>query len=113
MAVERAPPDVAVQEDDMTTLSEAPISWIAAGLLSLGGGGAAFVGVRLMASGLRGARALDVVRGIRVLIIGFVAGVCALGIFTAESGFVVLAAIILAEELYETATLAAIIRLGG
>jgi hypothetical protein len=96
----------------MTGLYEAPTSWIAAGGLLLIGLGAAVRGVRLMGRGLRLARGLDLVRGIRVVIVAFVSGVSALGILAAEPGFIVLGALILAEELYETATLAAILRSG-
>src|SRR5262245_11476068 len=91
-------------------LYEPPTSWVVAGLLVLIGTYAAVRGAGLMVRALRGGRALDLVRGIRVVIIAFVSGVFALGVLAAESGFVVLGAIVLAEELYETATLATLLR---
>jgi hypothetical protein len=96
----------------MTKLCESPTREIAAALLLAVGACACAHSARLVARGLRDAGALDLIRGIRVGIIAFVAAVCALGVLSARTGFVTLALIILAEELYETGVLAAIIRLG-
>ena len=69
-------------------------------------------GAHMVAGALRHARALEIVRGIRLGILGFVAGCLALGVHSGRSGFGVLGALVLAEELYETGVLALIIRRG-
>jgi hypothetical protein len=66
----------------------------------------------MMQSALGRSDALHLIRGIRVLIIGLVAALSALSIASANSGFLIVGLLILAEEIYETGTLAAIIRLG-
>ena len=96
----------------MTGFYESPISEIVAALLLLVGASAVGRGVRLVARALRDAGALDLIRGIRIGIVGVVAGVSALGVLSGRMGFVTMALIILGEELYETGVLAAIIRLG-
>jgi predicted anti-sigma-YlaC factor YlaD len=96
----------------MTRLFESPTSEIVAVLLLIAAAYAITHGVRLVARALRDARALDLIRGIRVGIVGFVAGVSAVGVLSSRTGFVTMALIILGEELYETGVLAAIIRLG-
>jgi hypothetical protein len=96
----------------MATLYEPPINQIIAGVLALLGTYLAARSARLIVRGLRDARPLDIVRGIRVCVLALVAIVCAVGFLSAQTGFVILAAIILGEELYETGILAAIIRLG-
>jgi hypothetical protein len=67
---------------------------------------------RMIAGALRHARALDLIRGIRVGILAFVAGCFGLGVHSGRSGFIVLGALVLGEELYETGVLALIIRRG-
>ncbi len=95
------------------SLYEPPTNQIIAGFLVLAGMWAAARSTRLVARGLRQARSLDVVRGIRVCILALVAGILAVGLLSAQTGFVIiLGAIILGEELYETGILAVIIRLG-
>ena len=94
------------------TLYEPPVSHILMTLLVLAGGYAAVAGVRMMRTALRRGDALRLIRGIRVLILGLVAGLAALTFAIGNTGFLVIGLLILAEELYETATLAAIIRLG-
>ena len=94
------------------TLPEPPVSHVLTALLVLGGACAAVVGVRMMSSALRRGDALDLIRGIRVLILGFIADLAALTFATGNTGFLVIGLLILAEEIYETGTLAAIIRLG-
>jgi len=91
---------------------EPPISRIVVGALLLVGTYAAAHSARLVATGLRHAAALDLIRGIRVGIVAFVSGVIAVGVLSAETGYVILGALILGEELYETGILAVIIRLG-
>jgi hypothetical protein len=93
-------------------LYEPPTSQIVAGVLVLLGTYAAGRSVRLVTRGLRRATPLDLIRGIRVLVLALVAGLAALGVLSGRSGFVVLGALILAEELYETGVLALIIRHG-
>ena len=94
------------------TLFEPPVSHILAALLVLAAAYAAVAGIRVMSTALRRGDALRLIRGIRVLILGLVAGLAALSFAIGNTGFLVIGLLILAEELYETATLAAIIRLG-
>jgi hypothetical protein len=94
------------------TLFEPPVSHIVTALLVLTGAGAAVASIRMMSTALRRGDALRLIRGIRVLILGLVAGLAALAFATGNTGFLVIGLVILAEELYETGTLAAIIRLG-
>ena len=96
----------------MPSLYEPPVSEIIAGLLALVGFYSGARGGLRLARGLRQATASELVRGIRGCIIAVVAGIFALGVLSAETGFLILGAIILVEELYETGILAALIRLG-
>ena len=96
----------------MTSLYASPLSEIVAGLLLLIGAVSASRGARRLVSGLRHARPLDVVRGIRSSVIALSAIVFAGGVLLAQTGLLVLGAVFLGEELYETALLAAIIRFG-
>jgi uncharacterized membrane protein YgdD (TMEM256/DUF423 family) len=95
------------------TLYEPPVSHILTVLLVLAGAYAAVAGARMMSKALRRGDALRLIRAIRVLILGLVAGLAALTFAIGNTGFLVMGLLILAEELYETATLAAIIRLGN
>jgi hypothetical protein len=74
--------------------------------------GFALGSVRLVARGIRLARPLDIIRGIRLLVLALAASFAAVGVASGTMGFVVVGAIILAEELYETGLVAAIIRFG-
>ena len=94
------------------TFFEPPVSHILTVLLVLAGAYAAVAGVRMMIAALARGDALRLIWGIRVLIIGLVADLAALTFATGNTGFLVIGLLILAEELYETGTLAAIIRLG-
>ena len=94
------------------TLFDPPVSHILTVLLVLAGAHAAVAGVRMMIAALGRGDALRLIRGIRVLILGLVAGLAALTFATGNTGFLVIGLLILAEEIYETGTLAAIIRLG-
>jgi len=96
----------------MSSLFAPPINHIAVAALLLVAAAAAVHGARLIARGLVHARALDLIRGIRLAVITLVASFAALGVSASESGWVVLGALILGEELYETGVLALIIRLG-
>jgi hypothetical protein len=66
----------------------------------------------MMIAALGRGDALRLIRGIRVLIMGLVADLAALTFATGNTGFLVIGLLILAEEVYETGALAAIIRLG-
>jgi hypothetical protein len=94
------------------TFFEPPVSHTLAALLVLAGAYAAVAGVRMMSAALGRGDALHLIRGIRVLILGLVAGLAALTFATGNTGFLVIGLLILAEEIYEIGTLAAIIRLG-
>jgi hypothetical protein len=89
-----------------------PIRESLAALLLLGGGLAAVRGTRRLLRGLGQAVSLDVVLGLRGWAIALAAEACAIGLLSAESGFLVLGGIVLAEELYETGLVALVIRAG-
>jgi hypothetical protein len=69
-------------------------------------------GARALARGLREARSLDVVCGIRGVVVAFAATTCAAGVILVTPGLIVLGLVFLGEELYETGLLALIIRSG-
>jgi hypothetical protein len=94
------------------TLYGPPVSHILTALLVLAGAYATVAGVGMMRVALRRGDALHLIRGIRVLILGVVAGLAALTFAIGNTGYLVIGLLILAEEIYETGTLAAIIRLG-
>jgi len=83
-----------------------------AALLILGAAIAGGRGARALARGLREARPLDVVRGIRGVVVGLAAVTCAAGLVLATPGLIILGLVFLGEELYETGVLALIIRSG-
>lgn len=91
---------------------ETPLNEILVTLLVLGGAYAIVSGPRRVSHGLVDGAALEVIRGIRVCIYALVAGLFAIGLAFARTGFLVFGAIILAEELYETGALALILRYG-
>ena len=74
--------------------------------------GVSVAGARQVGRALRRANALALIYGIRTVILGAVAMLCAAGVAFGQTGLFVLAAVFLAEELYETALVAAIIRSG-
>jgi hypothetical protein len=96
----------------MTYLYEGPVSHVLVACLLLLSTVLAIWSARVIQAALRHARPLDLIRGIRVGILAFVAAVAAVGVLSAQTGFVVLGALVLAEELYETGILALIIRRG-
>jgi hypothetical protein len=96
----------------MESFYTAPLNEISATLLALGGALSAVRGARAVARGLREARSLDLVRGIRACVVAIAAAAFAAGALLAQGGLVVLGLVFLAEELYETAVLALIIRSG-
>src|SRR5262245_61561198 len=96
----------------MVDLYDWPVNAIVAGILVLLGVGSAERGISRLVRGVRQARSLEVVRGIRGCVVAAALAVSALGLLTAQTGFLVLGAVFLSEELYETGVLAAIIRVG-
>src|SRR5262245_50893816 len=92
-------------------LPDSLLGYILAVLVATAAGCAAG-SARLVARGVRLARPLDIIRGIRLLVLALVTSFAAVGVGAGKLGFVVVGAIILAEELYETGLVAAIIRLG-
>jgi hypothetical protein len=96
----------------MTSLDCSPLNAIVAGLLLLISAISAAHGTRRLMRGLRHARPVDVVHGIRGSVIALAAVAFAGGVLLAQTGLIVLGAVFLGEELYETGLLAAIIRAG-
>ncbi len=96
----------------MVSLYAPPLNQLAAGLLVLIGLGSAWWGARRLARGLRDARSLEVVQGLRGLVIAVAAVAVAVGLLSGRKGFVVFGAVFLGEELYETGVLSAIIAWG-
>jgi len=88
------------------------LTHVVAGLLMLVSALAAARGMRALRRGLREASALEVVRGIRGCVIALVAAAYAAGVLLASTGLIVLGAVFLGEELYETGVLTLIIRAG-
>jgi hypothetical protein len=87
-----------------------PISYVLGAALVSGAAWASLRSARLIADGLRRARPLAVVLGIRAAVLSLVATLFAVAVLSAEPGFIVLGALVLGEELYETGLLALIIR---
>jgi hypothetical protein len=96
----------------MATLFEPPTREIIALFFALLAVGATARGVRLLTRGVVRAVPIDLIRGIRACVVAFASVACALGILRAETGFLVLGALVLGEELYETGLVCLIIRLG-
>ena len=88
------------------------MSDLIAALLSLAAVVAGARGARVLARGLREVRPLDVVRGLRGVVVALAAATFAAGTLLATPGLIVLGAVFLGEELYETGVLALIIRSG-
>jgi hypothetical protein len=85
---------------------------ILTGLLTLVAVACAVRGTRHVLRGLRDGASLELARGLRGCVIALALGAFAAGILARENGILVLAAVFLAEELYETGLLIAIVR-GG
>jgi hypothetical protein len=96
----------------MPAIYEPPINAVIAILFALLAAGATARGVRLLARGVVRAMPLDLIRGIRACVVSFASVACAVGFLQAETGFLVLGALVLAEELYETGLVCLVIRLG-
>jgi hypothetical protein len=86
---------------------------VIAALVLLVGSYAAVGGTRRLVRGLRAADSLDVVRGLRGLVVALTALAAVIGVLVGERGFLILGAVFLGEELYETGVLALIIRSGS
>ncbi len=84
--------------------------YVIAALVLLVGSYAAVRGAGRLARGLRAADSLEVVRGLRGLAVALTAVAAVIGVLVGEMGFLVLGAVFLGEELYETGILALIIR---
>jgi hypothetical protein len=86
-------------------------------ILILGGAGAAVHGARRFARGYRGAddpaSSLQVVRGIRGLVVAVGAWALAGGLLLEQTWLLVFGAVFLAEELYETGVVALVLRAGA
>ena len=82
------------------TLFEPPVSHVLTALLVLAGACAAVAGVRMMIAALGRGDALRLIRGIRVLILGLVAGLAALTFATGNRGFLVIGLLIRTEEIF-------------
>jgi hypothetical protein len=81
----------------MVNLYEWPTNAIVASVLVLLGVGCAERGTSHLLEGLRQARSLEVVRGIRGCVLAAALAVCVLGVLTAHTGFLVLGAVFLSE----------------
>ena len=88
--------------------------YVVAGLAALAAAWAGARGVRLLAHALRDAddpRApLELIRGIRGIVVAVAVDALAAGVLFGQTGLLVFGAIFLAEELYETAVVALVLR---
>jgi hypothetical protein len=89
-----------------------PLNYIIAGLLVGLAVSSGARGVRRLRRSLREALPIEVVRGIRGCVVAVAAAAVAFGVLSAQTGFVVFGMVFVAEELYETAVLAGIIKWG-
>ena len=86
--------------------------YVVAALALFVGSYAALRGGRRLVRGLRAADSLELVRGLRGLVVAIAALAVTIGVLSGETGFVVFGGVFLGEELYETGVLALIIRCG-
>jgi hypothetical protein len=85
---------------------------IVTALVALIGVGLGVAGARRVGRALHRAQAHELIYGIRAVIVGIVTMIGAASLASGQNGLLVLAAVLLGEELYETALVAAIIRSG-
>ena len=89
-------------------------TWLVAGMLALGGVAAALHGARLATRAVResddAASSLWLIRGIRGLVVAIAAWALAAGLLFAQTWLLVFGAVFLAEELYETGVVIAVLR---
>ena len=95
------------------TFPSSPVREMLAALLLLAGTFFAVRGTRVLAAGLAHAGSLDVIRGLRAWTIALSMMAFAVGVLSAQAGFLVLGGVFLAEELYETGVVALLIRAGA
>jgi hypothetical protein len=86
--------------------------WLVSGLLVFAGVLFAVRGMRRLLRGLRHGRSLELARGLRSCVTALAFGIFATGLLTGLNGVLVLGVVFLAEELYETGLLIAIVRSG-
>src|SRR5262245_33312801 len=96
----------------MAAIYEPPVNVVIAVLFALLAVGATAHGVRLLAWGVRRAVPVDLIRGIRACVVAFASVACMVGFLGAGTGFLVLGALVLGEELYETWLVCLVIRFG-
>jgi hypothetical protein len=95
------------------SLYEPPTNAIVGTLLLLAGALAAARGLRRVRRALAQAGPLELVRGLRGCAVAMALAAGAAGVLAGRAGLLVLGAIFLGEELYETGILAVIIRSGS
>lgn len=100
----------------MAFVPDPPVRDVLAALVALIGAGAGVRGSQLLVRGLRRAdeerASLWVVRGLRGIVVAAGAAALAGGLLFGQTWLLVLGAIFLAEELYETGVIALVIRAG-
>jgi len=96
----------------MATIYEPPVNLVIAILFALLAVGATAHGVRLLARGVMHSVPIDLIRGIRACVVAFASVACVVGFLRAETGFLVLGALVLGEELYETGLICLVLRRG-
>src|SRR5262245_1256209 len=97
----------------METIYASPANVVIAEFFALLGMGATAYGVRLLARGVTLGVPIDLIRGIRACVVAFASVACAVGFLRGETGFLVLGALVLAEELYETGLICLVLRRGA
>ena len=97
----------------MATLYETPVNVVIAIFFALLAVGATAYGVRLLGRAVMHSVPLDLIRGIRACVVGFASVACTVGFLRAETGFLVLGALVLGEELYETGLICLVLRRGA
>src|SRR5262245_63780389 len=97
----------------MASIYEPPVSLVIAILFALLAVGATPYGVRLLARGVMHGVPIDLIRGIRACVVAFASVACAVGFLRAETGFLVLGALVLGEELCEAALISIALRRGA
>jgi hypothetical protein len=97
----------------MATFYEPPVNVVIAILFALLAVGATAYGVRLLGRAVMHSVPIDLIRGIRACVVAFASVACAVGFHRAETGFLVLGALVLGEELYETGLICLVLRRGA
>jgi hypothetical protein len=84
----------------MATIYEPPANVVIAVLFALLAMGATARGVCLLARAVRRAVPIDLIRWIRACVVASASVACAVGFLRAETGFLILGALVLGEEFY-------------